>query len=583
MKGHKRAGRSRRADAALGLSLCALCALGAAPGAASAARKRAPAKESKDGKGAAGAAGAALGAYEGLVISCSKDSALKAEGHEGRGGRSGEWRDCEGGASLQTNDRARTGKAGLLTLALVAQAAPSAPSGPGVLGTAAKGAAKAEGASAGSPSTAASASGAAASAGSTARDSALARVWLDPGSQLQLLPATKKQPAGVALSEGAARLSSEPALAGKVARPLRIQLPDGELRLRGVARVELGPGAGDASIAIYDGQAELQETRGRRAVVKLAAGAGALLRRGGKLRSGGLIGAPSWEGEKGLYFALPQRGPATAVADVALPFRPVQGAVRYRVEVGKDEALLERLQATTLSAELRRAALRLPGRGRYFVRLQAVDSDQVAGPGPVQVVEVVEVRGERVSQSTLGGVGNGSAAPLLQGTGELAFELLSGGGRLQVQLDDKPVQSESQSPSYVQLKVGRGPHHVQVRSEGGYQGDLRVQVTRPSYEVELSQGLYAAVGRSYRVEVRALDGAGQKPAPVVGLSARTAVLQKNAQAQVEAVEHGGVTLVAKAPGIYQGELAVPSGQVLRLSIADADGPLVSTDLRGSPE
>ena len=69
---------------------------------------------------------------------------------------------------------------------------------------------------------------------------------------------------------------------------------------------------------------------------------------------------------------------------------------------------------------------------------------------------------------------------------------------------------------------------------------------------------------------------GQKPTPVVGLSART----------VAAPEQGGeraINLVAKAPGIYQGELSVPSGQVLRLSIADRDGPLASAELRGSPE
>lgn len=472
-------------------------------------------------KGAAAAAkkGPPAPPPDGTLLSSSREVTVRADAGT-------EWKEAEMGQALGRRDRVRSGKGGTATL-----------------------------------------------------DAAGGRLWLDPATQIVVLgEKVKKGKAGVELVEGSLRAAVDTSGPAGKARVLRVQAGDAEVRIRGTARVQVGPAPGDLQVAVYQGTAEVAGKKGPPA--KLSAGAGLALRRGAKPKVGGLIGAPAWEGEAGLFFAVPQRGGVSA-AELQLPFKAVPGAARYRVEVGRDEALTDRVYVGTVPADAKLASARVTGKGRYFVRLQAVDSDQVTGPGPVQPVVVAEVRGDRLV-ATLAPAAPGKAHPvLLAGAGELAFDLVPAGaagtGKLQVQLDGKAVPSEGGA---VAMRVGRGLHQVQVIGEGGQKGELRVEVSRPSYAVEIGQDAPAAGPRAYRVEIRALDSVGQGASGGPPVQVRAAPVEAGADKD-KAPEGQAMALSMKAAGVYVGQVEVAPGQLLRLSVRDGDGPVATADLPGA--
>lgn len=447
-------------------------------------------------------AAAAAPIADGVLLGFGKDVGFRSEG-------SAEFKEPQVGQVLSRADRIRTGPAGLATV-----------------------------------------------------EAAGARYGLEHATQLALAGA-KKGKGLPELVEGAVRISFDP---GKAGKPLRLQTAEGEVRLRGVARVELLPG--ELSVAVYDGQAEVA---GKRGTVKVPAGSGAVLRRTGKNKTGGLIGAPVWEG--GLFFALPQKGSLNPAAELTLPVKAPEGAVRYLLEVGRDEGMLDRVLLATVSAESKLVTARLLGRGRYYVRLQAIDGDRVPGPGPVHAVDVAEIRGEHLVTE----VTPVTRVPLLSAAGELFVEILAGNGKLGAELDGRPVSAGSAGT--LPIRAGRGPHRLVVMSAAGNKGEVRIEVTRPSYAVEINQGTPDRTGRGsrgYRLEVRALDAAGQAAAGGDGLRAGTAAVSGGGAGEA-------LQLARRGAGVYTGEVDVPPGQVLRLSVRDNDGLVASAELRGSNE
>jgi len=175
----------------------------------------------------------------------------------------------------------------------------------------------------------------------------------------------------------------------------------------------------------------------------------------------------------------------------------------------------------------------------------------------------------------MAGMAGRDKATLLTGAGELSFDILPPAGHLGVQLDGKPIGLDS--PGTVLVKIGRGQHRVLVTTDAGHKGELRVEVTRPSYAVGITQSMQGKSSRNYRLEVRSLDAGGAAAHGGEGLRARTEpVVPAEGEGQP-------LTLTPTGTGTFSGEVEVSAGQTVRLTVTDADGTVASAELHGSQD
>jgi hypothetical protein len=394
------------------------------------------------------------------------------------------------------------------------------------------------------------------------------RVWMDPGSQLIVLGAAqKKDQGGLQLVAGALRVATGRTLLAKK-QPLRLLLPDGLVLVRGAARVEVAQGS--VLLSVYEGIAEVI---GQHGTAKVGSGFGAALSRGAAPRLKALpIPARPWKAELPIFFALAQGAPTASGGggglELALPLAGTAGATRYLLEVARDPGMTERVHVSDGGGG--QAVLPLPGRGRYFARLNVADEekDRTLGQGRVLPFFLSEVRGERAQ----------AAGQALQGVGALSLELLPPGGKAELELDGQQVAAGA---GPVSLLLSRGAHTLRLRAEGGAQGELPVQVAAPRYAIDVApeegenrEGAGGQDERAYRVRVRPLDeGAPAEMRP----RARVLVLGEGGAEPAAGEE---VPLQALGSGAFGARVRVAAGQVARLSIEDEKGRLASADLQG---